>query len=772
MKKIPLIKSLAFFVSLFCAVGFGYGQSIWTNPITGTNPHLSNPYTTGDVPDSNITVSGIGRGAGLSLPATTNDRYNARNWNLTNIDSNDFYEFTLSPKSGYKINFSNFQYTYRHSASGPTNIAIKSSLDNFTNNIGAPTMDPAADVAISGNVSLASVDFQNITTPITFKIYAWGGSDTNGTFSINDFTFNGVVSAIPCFNTTTWTAGAWDNGDPDLNTNAVISDSYDTGLFGSFSACSLTVDSGVLLFIQDETYVEVQNDVTVLGEIAVQSKGAFVQIDDAAIFDSSAGAASVFKQTAWKSKWYYYTYWSSPVVGATIGGVFPDVDGDRRFWFNADNFIDNIGNDDIDDAAPYDWQYAYAGDPMTPGKGFAVTESRAFPAGGAIGSRTFEGAFNTGNVDVNITFDPSNLGARWNFIGNPYPSAIDFDKFYEANKTAVTGFAYYWSQVTPPSSVNAGNQQLNFSNNDYAIYAYGVGATETKPGGAGVVPDQYVPSGQGFFIPASNIGGTATFTNAMRVKGTTDNSQFFKTVGTKSKTSTVHTNKMWVNLTSNNGVFGQILIGYVPGATDAYDVTAFDAPRASSEIPATLSWLIDGSDKKFVIQGKDVNSINTDEVIKLSFKNSINTTTEYTISISKLEGYFVASNTIYLRDNLLNKTHNLSASDYTFTSAVGEFNNRFVIQFNDKALSVDEVTVSNNSIQIIELNDDHIQFNSSNNLNIKTVSIFDMLGRQLYNFKGESASETYSLSNLNNSIFIAKVTLENGAVITKKAFKK
>ena len=80
--------------------------------------------------------------------------------------------------------------------------------------------------------------------------------------------------------------------------------------------------------------------------------------------------------------------------------------------------------------------------------------------------------------------------------------------------------------------------------------------------------------------------------------------------------------------------------------------------------------------------------------------------------------------------------------------------------------------LNNNALKIIELDNDFVNFKLSDNLKIKTVTIFDLLGRQLYNLKGTNSSETYKLSNLKNTVFIAKVELLNGAIITKKAIKK
>ena len=83
------------------------GQSIWMNPITGTNPNTSNPYTTGQTVDPNITVSGIGRGSGIA-GSNANDRYSASGWSTGAIDLNDYFEFTITPNATCFINFSNF----------------------------------------------------------------------------------------------------------------------------------------------------------------------------------------------------------------------------------------------------------------------------------------------------------------------------------------------------------------------------------------------------------------------------------------------------------------------------------------------------------------------------------------------------------------------------------------------------------------------------------------------------------------------------------------
>jgi hypothetical protein len=163
--------------------------SIFANTITGTNPGLTSPYTTGQTVNSHITVSGIGRGAGLT-GASTNDIYNASAWSTGAIDLADYFEFTLTPNTGYQINLSSFVYTAQVSSGTPT-INFRSSADGYTANIGSAT-------TTGTTISLSGAAYQNLTGPITFRMYGYGFATAGTTFSVNDFIFNGnVVCFLP-----------------------------------------------------------------------------------------------------------------------------------------------------------------------------------------------------------------------------------------------------------------------------------------------------------------------------------------------------------------------------------------------------------------------------------------------------------------------------------------------------------------------------------------------------------------------------------------------
>ena len=780
MKKITF---LILFLNSFIV-----SAQIFENPITGGNPNTFNPYTNGQTVDPNITATGIGRGTGIT-GRNAGDRYNASGWNTASFDDTAYFEFTITPDLGYEIDFNDFTYTGQTSGQGPINFVFRTSLDAFSTNIGTPS-------ATGVTIDLSGANYQNITNAITFRLYAWNAGNINGTFSVNDFAFNGTVNDISCFGATvtTWGGGGWDNGVPTINDIAIINGNYNTsggGGQGSFSACSLVINAGVSLTIENGDHIEIENDITVDGTLTVNPEAAVVQNQDSGLVTNN-GTITITKTTAPLMNWYEYTYWSSPVTNETVGVALTDSDASRRFFFKGENFLDamtennndNIqvaGQDDIDDNAD-DWAWASGSDTMTPGVGYAATHSEAAFVGPPFSTPPYQfnyiynGAFNNGIITVPIyRNDLETNDINWNLVGNPYPSAIDADLFLASN-TPTDGAIYLWSQNTTPSATTNGNENFNFSVSDYAI----INSGGTIAGGDGETPNRYIPSGQAFFISYSNAAtpdvvngnikqGTVTFNNSMRV--TTNNDQFFRS---SDKKKSEHNNRLWINLTSDNGVFNQALITYINGATNDYDGMAYDAPRnLSSGAAAVLYSLIEGQTKKFAIQGKDINSINENEVVKIGFKTTIDVPTVYTLSVPQLEGDFLNNNPIVVKDNLLNISHNLKDGDYNFTSEVGEFNDRFEIVFNNASLSNDELLVAEKTLSIFEHRNGDVQFKlNSNSLQIKNIQIIDLQGRTIYNFNVAKNDSTHQLSALSQTPYIAKVTLNNNQAITKKAVKK
>ena len=127
---------------------------------------------------------------------------------------------------------------------------------------------------------------------------------------------------------------------------------------------------------------------------------------------------------------------------------------------------------------------------------------------------------------------------------------------------------------------------------------------------------------------------------------------------------------------------------------------------------------------------------------------------------------------VFLRDYDLGIIHNLSTSPYSFSSATGEFNDRFEIVFTPEVLSVNDDIITANDLIITEFTNGEVQIKVSEQYTIQHVEIIDVLGRQVYSLFGNSSVEVYNLSKLSNAAYIAKVTLSNGQVISKKAIKQ
>lgn len=650
-----------------------------------------------------------------------------------------------------------------------------------------------------------NVDFNNVTSTTLDIInpIAYNGYQFYCQVRENSATCYQASNAVKLEVTTTvWDGTNW-SSLPALDKVAIIDANYDTsvGTNGetSFEACQCIVNNGSTLTIENNTYVLVDNDLTVNGNIVVKTDGSFVQIDDSAsilgdvLTDKTK--ISVEKETAPLASHLEYTYWSSPVVDEVINEGLFEANATRIFSFSGQNFRDTteetnndnttvLGQDDIDDDAN-DWQYVNGSTVMESGVGYAATHNPT----GFIPARyiyTFEGPFHNGVYNIPIYRNDNELNDNnWNFIGNPYPSAIAIDGtdgFLSQNASTIdnnvsgspiNGAIFLWSHNTAADGNANGNENFNFAQSDYAI----INGSGQTAGGDGVTPNRFIPSGQGFFVSmddgatATPIGGNihtanVVFNNSMRV--TANNNQFFR------GTNTNEANRLWLDLTSDNGIFNQILVAYVDGATDSDDGAYYDAYKnLSSELYSGIYSLIDDSvDKKFAIQGKDPNSLTLEEVIPLGFNTTIDVPTIYSISIHEIEGAFMTENTIYLRDDLLNITHNLTLNNYTFTSETGEFNDRFEIVFTPSALSIDDNLIDANELTIIEQANGDVLFKVSANLTITNVEILDITGRQIYNLRGNNSTEVYNLSRLSNAAYIANVALSNGQVITKKAIKQ
>jgi hypothetical protein len=209
-------------------------QVIISNTITENNINSVDPYSNGQVVDPNVYVNGIELAVPSLTPGIANDTYMASGWNTTAaIDIDNYYfEFSISAAPDYALHFSSFNYSAQKSFNGPVSFALRSSVDNFAADIGTFTVDN-----LSHSINLNTGTYQNLES-IIFRVYGWNAPDAAGTFSINDFAFNGTVASILSITTGTVNPGTYTLANCSATANGTVSFSA----VGSFSGNTYTAE--------------------------------------------------------------------------------------------------------------------------------------------------------------------------------------------------------------------------------------------------------------------------------------------------------------------------------------------------------------------------------------------------------------------------------------------------------------------------------------------------------------------------------------------------
>lgn len=359
--------------------------------------------------------------------------------------------------------------------------------------------------------------------------------------------------------------------------------------------------------------------------------------------------------------------------------------------------------------------------PLSVMKGYAVWTSSVNkfdqdlpPLGDTTTS--FDGVLNTGTLSTGITSD----GDGWNFVGNPYPSAVDWDAASGWTRTNLTTNAYYvWTGTT------------------YASYV--VGGPGTNGG------TQFIPAGQGFFVNAS-AAGTLGVSDAVRVHSSQD---FWKS----------NENRMnLLSLTLSNGtVNDESIIYFNEEATPDLDYT-FDARKMMAESAPQL----------YTMMGTEKMSINTlnNTTQTPTVLLGVNTPEEgtYTLTASNIES-FDASTPIYLEDVVTGQKISLrEMSTYSFPASEGA-SERFVVHFaeyqgigDSQGSDLHNIYAGNRSI--------NVDFNELKG----EIVIYDILGQEISRTSASNGLNIISVPN-GNAVYVVKVISDNNAV-TKKVFVK
>lgn len=609
-----------------------------------------------------------------------------------------------------------------------------------------------------GNISGSGSSFTIKGLTVVGSPYYYTVTNSNGCVSSS----TGSISIIDYNSSTTWNGTSWTNGLPDMNKKIIFSGNFSSA--SDLVGCSCLVTSGNVIINSTHT-LTLTNEVIVNGgnlifksdlDSPLNSSGSLVQMNNVTS-NNNSGSIKYERMTNTVIRNTDYTYWSSPVYPQILSSLSPNTLADKYFSYDVT-------------ASSEDWKQESSGNIMTIGKGYIIRgpEYTSPPSPPALFLATFKGVPNNGHYAItNIFPDKSYL------IGNPYPSALDADKFLTDNAGVLDGTLYFWTHNTNigASTSNLGSGAYAYSSDDYASYNLtgGVGTDGVPYLNGGVnatnvskIPNGTIAAGQGFFASSKEtiaVPNEIVFNNDMRVNSSLgNNSQFFK-IASKSNSS-IEKNRIWLGFSNSQGAFKQTLLGYITGATNDYDGKYDGETFDGNEF---VDFYSINKDKKLVIQGRSLPFEETDEV-SLGFKTTI--VGSFTIAINHKDGFFTAQN-IFIEDKLLNIVHDLNQSSYNFTTEAGTFNDRFVLRYTDKTLGTKNFKNPENTVLVSTVNK-QIAINSSIEI-IDKVQIYDLLGRSIYQKMNINTNELIiqNLMLIHQTLLI-KVLLHDGQIVTSK----
>lgn len=613
-----------------------------------------------------------------------------------------------------------------------------------------------ADITVAGyNASTNNWEAIDSHTP-TGNLTA-GTITTSATVALSNYTAFTIgekgVSCAPVFagtgNTIIFNGTSW-SGTPSDNDFVFITGA---GSPGSFVCNSLTLNANITL--TGTQSVEVVNDVTGSGRIIMSSETSFVQRKT-----NGTPPTIELTKTTRAIKRYDYVYWGSPISGdvfSQLNGAIANGQTTAGAFDSKYQYVSGISD------TSGGWQNLTA---TTNGKGFImrVKEQAPFTDANSTGTINlkFTGTANNGTIPVTLGYASGLTARNNNLLANPYPSAIDADKFLTQNSHVIDGAIYLWRATTSNDGSSA------YAVSDYIAYtkAGASALTGTTPQGTNGMPNfnGKIASGQGFKVRATG-SGAVEFNNCMRVAGVGQNSNFMRSTNANIAANDATKDRFNLSLQTANGIASQLLVAYLPETTLGYD-HMYDAELLSTSAIRMYS-ILDNTTQKLAINARP-SFVNTDQVT-VGYSKSDATPVQMSINVAHKQGVFANNQApIYLHDTQLNTYHDFANGAYTFTTSAQEDNTRFKIVYQANQLSNDDLDIKSAYATLINNN---LIVNAS--AIIQDIKVFDITGRLVFTSKPIENSTLFTAPFYQASgIYIVKTELLNGQSVSQKLFQK
>lgn len=604
-------------------------------------------------------------------------------------------------------------------------------------------------------------------------------------------------------------------------------------------SAQLYVKTGSFIFNRDSSvFVKGALELNGTGNFYLRKEGQLMQGTTSSSSNTGTGKLSLFQEGTVHN--FAYNYWCSPVGLATNL-----TSGNEPFGITLLNRpTTNINSTAITTTGSYNgttsnsslniasyWIFRYptpstsytawvqsgATSNIAAGQGFTmkgtsgtdntviVDETQTTNNPGSKQRYDFSGKPNDGNIDIVVE------GDKYTLTGNPYPSALDLNKFFDDNPN-LDGKAYFWVQDPTIMSHNLTSYSGGYATYNFADAAVGASvgyiytaATLVNYNLAGVpltipippvnlptIAGRFAPIGQGFMVlGASGVAANskATFKNVHRAfvkegstsvfqrSGNTTNSEpidqgfygeILNVAGTDyTKISKAPPPHIKINSTLNGSAIRQVAIGFKPGSIDGVDRADAKSPNTQSNLPIDMYLVIDNKEYIHSITTFDIN-----KRFPIGFKNNSSGIATFKIQVSDIIN-FKGSEKVYLYDGLTGLYYSIREQYYELSLFPGLYNNRFEITFKNATLNVDE-NLSNNFVIVQNNPNQLLSISNPNALDIRSVTLFDILGKQIFAKVNLGTNNTYDFptTNLSDGVYVVQLQTTDDKSLSQKIIVK
>jgi hypothetical protein len=481
------------------------------------------------------------------------------------------------------------------------------------------------------------------------------------------------------------TAGNWDVRIPVSTTDALIN-GFVTTMPGinndgaSPAECNdLIIEPNAVVTINPSKAMTVSGEITGNGSLLIKSDAT----GTGSLIENTGVTANVERYLE-QEKWHFV---SAPVDNANTG-IFAGLY--LKYWDEPDEIWKSVLSPDSTLA--------------TDMQGYEIWSDDATSGNTTI---TYSGLLNSGSKTISLTNTPGTTNATdysgFNLVGNPYPSAVNWNKNDGSGWTRTNIDMTFW--VWNP---DAGN---------YGSY------TKGNPAGTNSV-DSIIPSQQGFFVKCNNTsGGSLSVDNTARVHSA-------KNILKSNKA----TNQYLTLKVQGNNYSDEIIVNINENASIGYDPT-LDGVKLFGIQDAPQIYVVTPDSYELSVTSLPLSNNLTIPVNLEAGTNGI-----YLLKCDNISGF--EDFPVYVEDLQEQKITKVTQDfTYTFFASPDDEAARFLIHFsNDNASGIEENNSELTGVSVYSYNKT-IYINSKEKISGQ-IRVIDMLGMTLHS------------ENINESAFI------------------